>query len=122
MKRLKLTALLFAFTVISAFADMPKINDIMNKIDDITQLKTDGTAKVKITQQKVNQGLKVLESIYYRRDRDDAFLIVMTAPEVEKGNGYLRVGDNFWMYRRNTRKNYLQPQIQNRKNRTRKKR
>lgn len=103
MKRLKLIALLFAILVLPAFADMPKINDIMNKIDDITQLKTDGTAKVKITQQKVNQGLKVLESIYYRRDRDDAFLIVMTAPEVEKGNGYLRVGDNFWMYRRNTR-------------------
>jgi hypothetical protein len=27
----------------------------------------------------------------------------MTAPENEKGNGYLRVGDNFWMYRINTR-------------------
>jgi hypothetical protein len=27
----------------------------------------------------------------------------MTAPEAEKGNGYLRVGDNFWMYRKNTR-------------------
>jgi len=28
---------------------------------------------------------------------------LMTAPEVEKGNGYLKQGDNFWMYRRNTR-------------------
>jgi Outer membrane lipoprotein-sorting protein len=27
----------------------------------------------------------------------------MTAPETDKGNGYLRVADNFWMYRRNTR-------------------
>ncbi len=27
----------------------------------------------------------------------------MNAPENEKGNGYLRVGDNFWMYRINTR-------------------
>jgi hypothetical protein len=27
----------------------------------------------------------------------------MTGPEAEKGNGYLRVGDNFWMYRKNTR-------------------
>jgi hypothetical protein len=31
------------------------------------------------------------------------FLIVMTKPESEKGNGYLKVKDNFWMYRRNTR-------------------
>ncbi len=30
-------------------------------------------------------------------------LIVMSAPEAEKGNGYLRMGDNLWMYRRNTR-------------------
>jgi hypothetical protein len=27
----------------------------------------------------------------------------MIAPEADKGNGYLRVGDNFWMYRVNTR-------------------
>jgi outer membrane lipoprotein-sorting protein len=44
-----------------------------------------------------------MDVIYYRRDSDDSFLIVMTAPESEKGNGYLRVGDNFWMYRKNTR-------------------
>jgi hypothetical protein len=29
--------------------------------------------------------------------------MVMTAPDAEKGNGYLRVGDNMWMYRRNSR-------------------
>ena len=46
---------------------------------------------------------KIIEMTYYRRDSDDSFLIVMTSPETEKGNGYLRVGDNFWMYRRNTR-------------------
>jgi hypothetical protein len=40
---------------------------------------------------------------YYRRDTDQSFLIIMTGPEAEKGNGYLRVGDNFWMYRKNTR-------------------
>jgi len=27
----------------------------------------------------------------------------MTAPESEKGNGYLKADDHFWMYRRNTR-------------------
>ena len=66
-------------------------------------LESDGTAKVKITQQKAGEGVKVYEAIYYLRDRDDAFLIIMTAPEVEKGNGYLKQDDNFWMYRRNTR-------------------
>lgn len=81
----------------------PQIEDILKEIDHITELNKDGTAKVEITQQKAGQGIKVYKSIYYRRDEDDSFLIVMTAPEVEKGNGYLRKGDNFWMYRRNTR-------------------
>ena len=81
----------------------PKVLEIMKKMDDMEDIGVDITAKVKITQQKPDEGVKVLESVYYRRDKDDAFLIVMTAPDNEKGNGYLRVGDNMWMYRRNTR-------------------
>lgn len=81
----------------------PKISDILKQIDSITELKSDGTAKVKITQQKAGEGTKLYECIYYRRDSDKSFLIVMTAPEVEKGNGYLKQDDNMWMYRRNTR-------------------
>lgn len=81
----------------------PKVNDILKSLENIMELKSDGTAKVSYTQQKTGEGVKVYESIYYRRDSDKSFLIVMTAPEVEKGNGYLKQGDNFWMYRRNTR-------------------
>ena len=99
----KILIALFFINNIYMFADLPKVALILDKIDQISELKSDGTAKVKITQQKVNQWLKLIECIYYRRDSDDAFLIIMTGPEVEKGNGYLRVGDNFWMYRRNTR-------------------
>lgn len=84
-------------------SSVPQIEDALKGIDSITELDSDGTAKVQITQKKVGEGVKVYKSIYYRRDEDDSFLIIMTAPEVEKGNGYLRKGDNFWMYRRNTR-------------------
>lgn len=64
---------------------------------------TDSRAQVTMTQQKPNQGAKVFDMVFYRRDKDNAFLIVFSAPEAEKGNGYLRIEDNFWMYRRNTR-------------------
>ncbi len=53
-----------------------------------------------------------MEGVYYRRDRDDAFLIVITAPDAQKGNGYLRVGENMWMYRRNTRTFQMMPRGQ----------
>jgi hypothetical protein len=80
-----------------------KVTTIMNKMDNEMQLEADITAKVVLTQQKITQGVKVIEMIYYRRDSDDSFMILMTAPDAEKGNGYLKSGDNFWMYRRNTR-------------------
>jgi len=95
--------LLLLFVLPSTIFAAPKVNDILKNIDNITELTSEGTAKVVITQQKVGEGTKVFESIYYRRDSDRSFLIVMTAPEVEKGNGYLKQDDNFWMYRRNTR-------------------
>ncbi len=87
----------------SAVTEMPKVNDILAKIDNMLELNADGTARVKMTQQRAGEGTKVSEMIYYRRDRDDCFLIVFIAPETEKGNGYLRDGENFWLYRRNTR-------------------
>jgi hypothetical protein len=61
------------------------------------------TAQARITTKDPEQGTKVIESVLYRRDRDDAFLIVIAEPETDRGNGYLRVGDNMWMYRRSTR-------------------
>lgn len=77
--------------------------EVMEEMDDTFFVESDITAQVTFTQNKVGQGVKEYESIYYRRDSDDAFLIVMTAPDSEEGNGYLRVDDNMWMYRQNTR-------------------
>ncbi|MBI5207234.1 MAG: outer membrane lipoprotein-sorting protein [Candidatus Firestonebacteria bacterium] len=101
IKKFILIVLVFVANVV--YAENPKIYDALKKLEDNMEMKSDIRAKVILTQQKVDQGVKVIEMIYYRRDSDDSFLIVMTAPETEKGNGYLRVGDNFWMYRRNTR-------------------
>ena len=81
----------------------PAIGTILKKLEANYRMASDVKAQVALTQQKAGQGVKAIEMQYYRRDRDNTFVIVMTAPETEKGNGYLRVGDNFWMYRRNTR-------------------
>jgi len=89
-------------TGIQLHAESP-VGTLLSKIEKLQEMTSDVRAKVVFTQQKLNQGTKIIEMIYYRRDSDDSFLIVMTDPESDKGNGYLRVGDNFWMYRRNTR-------------------
>jgi hypothetical protein len=91
------------FAAVAAPQAQPAINEILKTIENNMTISTDSRAQVSMTQQKPNQGVKNFEMMYYRRDKDNAFLIVFSAPEAEKGNGYLRIGDNFWMYRRNTR-------------------
>jgi hypothetical protein len=102
MKRIIIISVCLSGMVFSLPA-LPGVKDIMIEMEKKQQLDSDLTSKAKFTQQKEGQGVKVYESIFYRRDSDDAFLVVMISPDSEKGNGYLRVGDNFWLYRRNTR-------------------
>lgn len=78
-------------------------NEILNKVDELGSLDRDTTAKVKLTIKEKGQGIKVEELLYYRKDSADSFLIVFTAPSNERGNGYLKNGDNIWLYKKNTR-------------------
>src|SRR5271157_6470994 len=81
----------------------PSVSEIIDEVDTHMQLKSDMTAQARITTKDPEQGTKVIDSVYYRRDSDDAFLIVIADPESDRGNGYMRVGDNMWMYKRATR-------------------
>ena len=101
--QIQVITLLLFFLLIHPLYALPAIGELLEKIEFNMEMTTDVRARVVLTQQKSSQGIKIIEMLYYRRDSDDSFMIVMSAPENEKGNGYLRVDDNFWMYRRNTR-------------------
>ena len=103
MKKMITLAVLLLATVAAELGAAPTGASILQRLDDMENLGVDVSSRVKLTQQKKKTGTKEIGCIFYRRDRDDAFLIVMTAPNAEKGNGYLRVGDNFWMYRSSSR-------------------
>jgi hypothetical protein len=94
--------IIFMFACASVYAK-PTVSDIINKIDFMMEQIGDISVKVSLVQNKARQGVKNYESLYFRRDKTDEFLIVILAPDTEKGNGYLRVGENFWLYRQNTR-------------------
>lgn len=102
MKTIYTSYFILIFVIISVYSQ-PVVNDILKKIEDNVSITKDVRAQINMTQKKAGQGTKAFDMMYYRRDSDEAFMIVFSAPEVEKGNGYLRVNDNFWMYRRNTR-------------------
>ena len=95
--------LAIVFASAPGYCAQSRVIPILDAIDANYKMKKDVSAKVSLTQQRAEQGTKIIDMTYFRRDSDDAFLIAMDAPENEKGNGYLRVGDNFWMYRKNTR-------------------
>lgn len=96
-------AMLVGLTAATAVSAAPSVTEILQNMENAEKLGADVTVRAKLTMETPDQGTILKEMILYRRDKDDAFLVVMTAPENEKGNGYLRVGDNMWMYRRNTR-------------------
>jgi hypothetical protein len=100
---MRILILLMILLTAGAATAQPSIDELLKKVEDIYKMVSDIKATVVLTQQKAGQGVKLLDMAYYRRDSDKSFLIVMTGPESEKGNGYLRMDDNFWMYRRNTR-------------------
>ncbi len=93
-------ALLFAAAGLQA---LPGIQEIIDYYDTNYELRSDMTAQARLATKDPEQGSKLIESVLYRRDKDDAFLIVIAEPETDRGNGYMRVGDNMWMYRRSTR-------------------
>lgn len=103
LKKIMGSALLLLFISSGLWGATPKVGDIIKEIDVLQEINSDMTVKIKITQQVVDEGVKNIEAIMYRRDADDSFLMVMIAPDADKGNGYLKSGDNLWMYRRNTR-------------------
>lgn len=84
-------------------AATPDGSAILKALEANEQAKEDVYARVAITENRTGQGAKSMQCEYYRRDADKSFVISITAPESDRGNGYLRQGEHFWMYRRNTR-------------------
>jgi outer membrane lipoprotein-sorting protein len=97
------TIVLFSAIALQSAYAAPKPSDIIRKIDVMMEQIGDISVKVSLVQNKARQGVKNYEFLYFRRDKTDEFLIIATAPDIDKGNGYLRAGENFWMYRQNTR-------------------
>lgn len=100
---MKLAASILALAAAIWAQTPPTGQSLLETLERQNKLGSDLHAKVNLTQTKVGQGAKQMTLEYFRRDRDDAFAMLMESPESDRGNGYLRSGEHFWMYRRNTR-------------------
>ena len=104
-KRLALlpAVLLAAAAMLPAQApDWPKI---LARIDEMTTFENgDFSATVTVVTTRPGEENKVIQARYFRRDNDRNFVILILKPEIQKGQGYLSIGDNLWFYDPESRK------------------
>lgn len=95
--KLPLLCLLLVVTTV-AFASALEGTQLLRAIDDQVTFNTDFTAEYTITQDRPGEPKSVQTMALFRRDRENKFTILILAPEVDKGKGYLKVGNNLWYY------------------------
>ena len=105
MKRILLTLTAALALTGLAMADDVDFHAVLTKIDDQTNFKkTDISAKVTIVSRKPGENDNVMQCQWFRRDAQDRFMILMLKPEVNKGQGYLKIDDNIIFYDPESRK------------------
>lgn len=99
-----LRALLFVvlFVALSAAptrADAIDSRAILEPIDALVSFPdSDFSAEYTITQQRPGQGTDSTRAFVFRRDAEDAYLILIQEPAVDRGKGYLKLGEILWLY------------------------
>ncbi|HAK46336.1 MAG TPA: outer membrane lipoprotein-sorting protein [Spirochaeta sp.] len=65
---------------------------------------TDFSAEYSIVRDVPGEGKSSTECVIFRRDSEEKYVIVITEPEINKGQGYLKQGDTLWFYDPESRK------------------
>lgn len=82
--------------------------DVETLLQEIDRQRTFGdqdfTAVMTMISEDPDDGVERMVVQQFRRDADDAFLILFRDPAVQRGQGYLRQGDNLWFYDPESRK------------------
>ena len=106
MKKLLLTlTATLALTGMAAAEDEVDTHALLAKVDDQTNFKTiDISAKVTVVAHKPGEEDNITQCEYFRRDAEDKFMILILKPEVNKGQGYLKIDENIIFYDPESRK------------------
>ena len=85
--------------VVCANAVTLDLEAILNSIDRRRNFEdTDFSAVMTMIRENVEDGVSKRVVQQFRRDSADQFLMLILEPEDRKGQGYLRVEDNMWVY------------------------
>ena len=96
---LVLTLALIGTAALPLFAQSVESENILEEIDaQVSYLEQDFSAEYTVMQEKPGQGRSITRAAVFRRDREDKFVILILEPAVDKGKGYLKIGDTLWIY------------------------
>ncbi|MBN1523006.1 MAG: outer membrane lipoprotein-sorting protein [Spirochaetales bacterium] len=59
---------------------------------------SDFSAEYTIAREVPKQGLTSTSCVIFRRDVEKKYVIIVTEPKINKGQGYLKIGDTIWFY------------------------
>lgn len=73
--------------------------EILGRVDGLVSFDdSDFSAEYSITQERPGQGTSVTRMTMFRRDRADSYTILIMEPAVDRGKGYLRIGNTLSLY------------------------
>lgn len=95
-------ALLAAIVALPAAADeisRAESRSILSRVDDLVSYEEeDFSAEYTVIDVRPGQGNSRTKMTIFRRDRENAFTIIIMEPESDRGKGYLRRGDKLSLY------------------------
>ena len=104
MRRKTLTATIIGLALGASMTLMAQTTagesaSLLAKVDmQVTFADTDFSAEYLIVKRDPGGAMSTTRAVIFRRDRDKEFLVLVLEPEIDKGKGYLKVGDNLWLY------------------------
>ena len=97
IKRLFLLLIIFTFILSSVFTQDFKV--MLEKADGLVNFpENDFSAEYSIVREVPAQGVSFTSCVIFRRDSDEKYVIIVTAPAINKGQGYLKIKGTIWFY------------------------
>lgn len=98
MKKLLITVLLSVCVLFAVSAETDYVK-MLKEVDDLVTFKgTDLSAEYTIVKRDPDGSSSTTVAAMFRRDSEEKFLVLVLQPVSDKGKGYLKQGNNLWLY------------------------
>ena len=98
MKKCFITCGIFLFMILFPLSAMD-FHNLLSKADALASYpESDFSAEYTIVHDKPGEGRNTIVAAVFRRDSQEKYVIIILEPEINKGQGYLKLGNTLWFY------------------------